>query len=207
WARDDHWEDLDDLLMEPDHAQAYMLGFQKVVPTGGRWLRIYGELAYLQSSTTYRSRRTVVTFYTHTPLIHGYTHRGQLLGAAIGPGSDAQVLGADLFADWGRLGLYVERIRHDNDAYYDTWARYYGYRGHDLELTTGVRHHFFDGDFHIGWGMSYGTRKNRSFLGLDGANWDLRTETNWALDLEVTWAPSISREPRKPTISTRPLDR
>ncbi|HEX6938338.1 MAG TPA: capsule assembly Wzi family protein [Longimicrobiales bacterium] len=207
WAREDHWADIDDLLMEPDHGQAYMLGFQKVVPTGGRWVRLYGELAYLQSATTYRSGRPGVTFYTHTPLVQGYTHRGQLLGAAIGPGSDAQLLGADLFGDWGMLGIHFERVRRDNDAYYENWARYYGYRGHDVELTAGVRHHFFDGDFDIGWGLTYSTRKNRNFLGLNGLSPALRVDTNWALDLVVTWSPDLRRIRRPPTLSTRSNDR
>ncbi|HEX7117811.1 MAG TPA: capsule assembly Wzi family protein [Longimicrobiales bacterium] len=207
WAREDHWEDLDDLLMEPDHAQAYMLGFQKVVPGDARWIRLYGELAHLQSSTTFRSRRPPVTFYTHTPLVQGYTHRGQLLGAAIGPGSDAQLIGVDVFGEWGLVGLHLERVRRDNDAYYETWARYYGYRGHDVELTAGVRHHFFDGDFDIGWGLTYSTRKNRNFIGLDGFSQALRVETNWALDLEVAWSPGVRRTRRPATLSTRADER
>src|SRR5690606_19519601 len=117
WARDDHWEDLDDLLMEPDHSQTYMLGFQKVVLAGPRWVRLYGELAHLQSSSTYRSGRGgPFIMYAHSQLRQGYTHRGQLLGAAIGPGSDAQILGADVFAPWGMAGLFLERVRWDNDA-------------------------------------------------------------------------------------------
>lgn len=208
WAREDHWDDIDDLIMEPDHGQAYMLGFQKVVPSGARWVRLYGELAYLQSSTTFRSGRGgPVVFYTHTPVLHGYTHRGQLLGAAIGPGSDAQILGADMFGRWGMVGLFLERVRWDNDAYYENWARFYGYRGHDVELTAGIRHQFFDGNFQIGWGLARSSRKNRNFLGLDGISPALRVETNWALDLAVSWSPGTRPAQLPPPVSARPDSR
>jgi hypothetical protein len=36
WAREDHWGDWIDLLREPDHSQAYMLGFQKIGTLGRR---------------------------------------------------------------------------------------------------------------------------------------------------------------------------
>lgn len=208
WAREDHWEDLDDLLMEPDHGQAYMLGFQKVVSSGARWVRLYGEAAHLQASNTYRSGRGApVTIYTHSQLLQGYTHRGQLLGAAIGPGSDAQILGADMFGRWGMVGLFLERVRWDNDAYYENWARFYGYRGHDVELTAGIRHQFFDGNFQIGWGLARSSRKNRNFLGLDGISPALRVETNWALDLAVSWSPGTRPAQLPPPVSARPDSR
>lgn len=208
WGREDHWDDWDDLIMEPDHSRAYMLGFQKVVPSGPRWVRLYGELVHLQTSSTYRSGRGgPIVMYTHYQLRQGYTHRGQLLGSSTGPGSDAQILGADVFGRWGMIGLFVERVLRDNDAYYQTWARYYGYRGHDVELTAGIRHQFFDGDFQIGWGLAYATRKNRNFIGLDGYSPGMRVDTNWSLELAVSWSPGPRPAPREAPVSARPASR
>lgn len=191
WAREDHWEDFEDLISEPDHSQAYMLGLQKVLTRDGYWLRIYGELAHLGTSTTVRSGRPGVTFYTHSQVKQGYTQRGQLLGAWIGPGSDAQAIGADLFRHWGSVGLLVERVRYDADTFYDAWARYYAFHGHDVELTAAVRQLLFLGPVDLSWQLGYSFRRNRNYIGLDGVTWDFQSEANWSLELGLTWYPDI----------------
>lgn len=188
WGREDNWDGLEDLIMEPDHSEGYTLGFQKMLPAGDRWIRFYGEWTNLETPPTYRTGRAGgIAFYVHHQIRQGYTQRGQLLGASIGPGSSAQFLGADLYDRWGRLGLFVERIRHDNDAYYNTWAFRYGYKGHDVELTGGIHHLFFDGPFRIGWGLAYSRRYNRNFLALMSPA--PRIENNWTFDLGVVWQP------------------
>lgn len=199
WAR----PGLRDVLWEPDLGQAYVLGFQKVAVLGPRWIRVYGELAHLTGSPTLPRDGGGVSFYTHPGVPQGHTHRGQLLGAAIGPGSDAQILGADLFFDWGRIGVFGERVRRDDDAYYAVWTRYYAARAHDLELTAGVRQLLFLHDFDLGWSIAYGSRDNRGFLGLDGYNWHFRDETNWSIGVDVSWRARTRRPPapRPPVIS------
>jgi hypothetical protein len=189
WGRNDHWGALKDLVSEPDHSQAYVLGFQKVSPAGANWFRLYGELAHLQASLPQYNTRGVGSLYTHGRVRHGYTHRGQLLGAGIGPGSDAQLLGADLITRGGRIGIFGERVRRDDDSYYRTWTRYYAMNGHDVELIAGVHQLLFRGEFDISWAASYAYRYNRNFVGLDGGNWDLLTESNLHLQLGLTWHP------------------
>lgn len=198
WARDDHWEDLEDLIKEPDHAQVYTLGLQKVVEfaragaPAHRWLRLYGELTHLEGALPLRSGRGVVTFYTNASVPQGFTHDGQLLGAAIGPGSDTQIVGADLFDGRGRIGLFAQRVRHDDDAYYANFARFYGQHGHDVELTAGARQLLMLGDLDIDWELTWSHRYNRHFDGLDAANFDaLFTESNVGLRLELGWRPRL----------------
>lgn len=191
WGREDHWGTWDDLVREPDHSQAYMLGFQKVTEAGApeRWVRIYGELVHLQASLPQYNTRGISSFYTHSRVSQGYTHRGQLLGAGIGPGSDAQILGADLINERGLFGLYLERARYDDDSYYRTWTRFYAMNGHDVEIRAGLRQMIRVGEFDISWRLSRAKRYNRHFLRLDGANWDLLTEHNTHFQLGVSWIP------------------
>lgn len=184
WAREDYAGNLDDLLKEPDHTQAYTLGFQKLFAQRDHWWRVYGELTHLGQSVTFRSGRGFFSYYTGGA---GHTHRGQLLGAAIGPGSDAQFLGTELYTANGRIGAYVERVRHDDDAYYTTWSRYYGETRHDVELTAGVHQLLFLGDFDLQWSLAYSHRYNRNFIGLDGANWRERVDRNWQMLLGLGW--------------------
>jgi hypothetical protein len=190
WAREDHWATWLDLLLEPDHSQAYMLGFQKVGRFSGADLRWFGELAHLQSSATLRGGRGDVTFYTHTQLRQGYTHGGQLLGAWIGPGSDAQLLGVERVAGVRMTGITVERVRFDDDAYYAQWGHVYGQNGHDVSLGAVVRHVEPVGPFSIAASVGVARRHNRNFIRFDGSHpGDFRGETNIHIDLDLRWQP------------------
>jgi hypothetical protein len=190
WGREDHWGDWHDLLLEPDHSQAYMLGFQKTGRFRDADLRWFGELAHLQSSLSLRAGRGVVTFYTHSQLTQGYTHRGQLLGAWIGPGSDAQVLGVER-VDAGRItGLMIERVRFDDDAYYNQWGRVYGHNGHDVSIGLALRHVEPLGAVSIAASAGVARRHNRNFVLFDGTHpGDFRAETNLHVDLDLRWRP------------------
>lgn len=193
WAREDHWADFANLLAEPDASQAYTLGFQRLVPVGSRWLRLAGELTHLSDALPINHvNRGVLSYYVHTQVRQGYTHRGQLLGAAIGPGSDAQYLAADLLAESIRTGLFLERVRYDDDAYNALFERTYGPDGHDLELTAGVRHARPVGALELDAELAYSRRYNRNFLGLDGVRPARRVEGNWYIRLGLAWDPGLA---------------
>lgn len=192
WAREDHWGDWIDLLREPDHSQAYMLGFQKTGTWRGAELRWFGELAHLQSALTLRGGRPAVTFYTHSEIRQGYTHRGQLLGAWIGPGSDAQILGVERSTPQRTTGLTIERIRFDADAYYNQWARFYGQNGHDVSLGATIAHREQVGPVTVHAGLGAARRHNRNFVYLRGEQPpDFRAETNVQFDLDLRWSPRV----------------
>jgi hypothetical protein len=191
WGRDDYSWDWEHFLKEPDHSQAYALGFQHLVPTGGNWLRLHGELTYLGAAAPLRSGSGAVTFYTHADLLPGHTHRGQLLGAPIGPGADAQFLGADLLTRHGLAGAYVERVRYNANAYYSSWARFYGAYGHDIELTGGVRFARAWRGAHLHALLTYSGRESRDFIGHDGVNWDFNRDHNLGLQLSGSVTPGI----------------
>ena len=199
WARNDGAQDFEDLIGEFDHSQAYTLGFQKVTRTGYGDLRVIGELTDLKSNVVdavngRSGRHGVNTYYTHGQVRQGHTNKGQLLGSWIGPGSDAQYLAIDLFMSRGRYGVFLERIRRDDDAFFRNRVYDYGFRGHDVELVAGVHASRGLGDLQIDGEASWGRRKNRNFLGLDGSYEDFRRDTNLSLDLTISWWPKPTRE-------------
>lgn len=170
YARDDHWEDFRDLLLEPDHSRAYGIGLQQVfrLEDDVRRVRVAAEATNLNSSATWMSGRPAVDFYTHSGVRQGHTHRGQLLGAPIGTGSDAQYVAADYILPRWLVGLSLERVRYDNDAYY-RYLRYpYTKGGHDAELTTTVRGAAFLAGVQLTAEIGYSFRHNRGFVGLPG---------------------------------------
>lgn len=119
WARADHGWDYRDYFLEPEHSSIYALGLRKVNPLArNRLLVLETEITNLQRSGTARVR-DVPTLYAHHLIPEGYTQRGRLVGAALGPGGNGQYGAVKLYAPWGRAGLSVQRRVVDNDAYYD----------------------------------------------------------------------------------------
>lgn len=196
WARNDHSWDLRDFILEPEHSQAYTLGFQKAFAlTGGQVVRLNGELTHLERSITYYMREGTPSYYVHFVMRDGYTQRGQVIGAGIGTGGDAQILGADLFTGWGSVGLYARRQVHDNDAHAallpdDYWR-------HDVSAGLGARGSVFLGpggllpsldlgSVQVQWLAEVMLERNRYFVFMN----DVR---NTHLELSLRWAPGSAR--------------
>jgi len=181
WARNDHSWDLTDFVREPEHSQAYTLGFRKAVEiSGNRVVTMTGELSQLEGSSTFQSRGVKVTYYAHHVVTQGYTHEGQLLGAGVGPGGNAQFLGVDLYSGRGKVGWFLERRIHDNDAYYD-WQEVNnrGYCCHDVSLTGGTSTLFFVDRFELEANASLTREMNRYFDGPHVWNVNLGVSARW----------------------------
>lgn len=135
----------------------------------------------------------------------GHTHRGQLLGAYIGPGSNAQYVALDRLAPARTWGFFAERVRRDDDTYFREHASAYGFRGHDVEWTLGARAGGWldvpalervTGPLAFGVTAGVSRRKNRNFTDLDGgANWSFLREWNGWADLYLVWDLRLRRGP------------
>jgi hypothetical protein len=194
WAREDYAWDLEDFLKEPDHARAYMLGFQKLVTRpDDSVFRFWGELTHLEGATaSLRSSRGVQTFYVHSRVQQGHTHRGQLLGAWVGPGSTGQVLGVDRYTRHGRIGGYVERVRYQADEYWNNFAHRFGVHGYDVEITAAAR-----GTTTIGRGLvaaaevAIARRYNPGFAEVFARDDPGDRDSNVRIDLALSWLPGL----------------
>jgi hypothetical protein len=188
WARDDYALDSADLLLEPDHAQAYTLGFVHVTHTGSKVLRFSGELTHLSNTERVPDeRRNPVVFYTHATVQQGHTHRGQPLGAVVGPGSDAQHLAVDLLGSGTLWGAYAERIRWDDDAYVRYKSDGFGVDGHDVELRVGARHARAWNHWRADVDVTLGARRSRLFTNLVTEVPDLSWEPNVRIEGSLSW--------------------
>lgn len=193
YARDDAWENVRDLTLEPDHSRAITGGLHKVFErANGDRLRVMAEASTLGSSSTFLSGRGKVHFYTHAEIRQGYTNRGRLLGAPIGVGSDAQYLGVDYLGRNFLAGISMERVRYDNDSFYDEYAERFTYGGHDTEITLGLRGGANIRDIQLIGELARSSRRNRQFLGLrDGTGYSL--ESNIGVSLGASWTPRTGR--------------
>jgi hypothetical protein len=193
WAREDAWLDLSDLAAEPDHSLGYVVGLQKAIDRGDDWLRVHAELFRLQvGSGSDRSQRNIVAFFTHDDVPQGYTHRGQLLGAAVGPGSNGERIGVEWFHQRGMTGAFASRTVYDQDAYYSryvTQGRTDGTDTRDWEYTVGVRQLYFLDPVELVATAAWSRRNNRTFLGLSGGG--DHPENNWSVELGARWSPPL----------------
>jgi hypothetical protein len=184
WARADVIGTWTEFLQEPDHAQGYLLGFQKVDAVGEAvTLRVHGELVHLQEKGEARpNSRPTTRFYLHSRVRQGYTHRGQLLGAFVGPGADAQFVALDALFRQGVVGAYFERVRRNELAADAFETRRVPFFEHDTELIGGVRALWLRGPLTMAAMVSRSLRLNRDFRGND---------VSWRTELQLGWSPGL----------------
>ena len=137
WARFEDPRGLRDLLEFPSHSQGYTMGLQWAHPLAGqRTFRLQSEVSYLEPSASLRVR-PVLTSYTSDQVPQGFTQRGQVLGASIGPGSSSQWLAGDVFGPSWRVGVFAGRVRYDNGTLYEPIIPVFKLQ--DVGLLGGVR--------------------------------------------------------------------
>lgn len=129
---------LREMLVEPQRHQGYTVGLQWVnTLSSATAFRLQGEATTLEQ-TPPSLRALMPSFYTSRFVPQGYTQRGQVIGAAIGPGSSSQFIAGDYLGSRWRLGLELGRIRWEDDAYYRT-PNGVSFAAHDVSLFAGLR--------------------------------------------------------------------
>jgi hypothetical protein len=129
---------LREMLVAPQLHQGFTLGLQWVNPlANGRAVRLQGEATMLEQ-TPPTIRATTPLFYTSRFVPQGYTQRGQVIGAAIGPGGSSQFLAGDYLAHRWRAGLELGRIRWEDESYYRS-PNGAAFVAHDVSIFAGLR--------------------------------------------------------------------
>jgi hypothetical protein len=120
----DHKQNLWDLFESPSHARAFTFGLIKIFNLDSRkneYVKFNFENTQLQQSAD-RIVRPAGAWYQHGFVLHGYTQMSQVIGAGIGPGSNAQTLEISLWRKTNVFGLQFERYSHNLDFVYDTYT-------------------------------------------------------------------------------------
>jgi hypothetical protein len=160
WGRQEQPASLRDFLQLPQHSRAYTVGLQYVRSAGeGKLLRLQSEITSLEPSQSFRVRE-IGEWYASRRVPQGYTHRGRVIGAAIGPSGSSQWAALDWRAqDWS-MGTFVGRIRWENEALYSYFDEF---RRPDLSLLPGVRGSLALGPLVLHGSYTYGVRLNYLF--------------------------------------------
>lgn len=139
FGRNDYSGNSRDLALEPEHSRAYILGVRKLFETGrkDKTVEVMAEQTNLQIPSTVMLREQG-SWYAHHQVRDGYTNRGQIIGAGIGPGANSQTIGLSLIEGLNKTGLLLERIVHNNDFYYNAFAPSRNFLRHWVDLSVGV---------------------------------------------------------------------
>jgi hypothetical protein len=165
WARDDFPISFAGLVRESERTQGWVWGFQKLLRAGDRLVRVQVESTRLHEARPIGSASGLPVWYVHANGVD-YTHDGQILGAAAGPGGESQRLAVDVLAAGGRVGGFVERTRRNEEIFWGVIEPRPGEDSkHDAELAVGYRQVLFLRNAELAFTVSYAYRWNRDFLG------------------------------------------
>jgi len=139
WSRVVLPNSLRSFLVAPQHSQGYTVGMQWLSARDAAQPAWRSQLEF----TNLEQLRTVrevspPSFYTSPVIPQGYTQRGQVIGATIGPGSSSQYVALDRIAPRWNIGLFSGRIRWHHDEFYPRPSGLAFY-AHDASFYAGLR--------------------------------------------------------------------
>lgn len=118
-AKNDFTGRFRNLLLQPENSRAYTIGFVKDISLAdGNLIKINYEHTNLTTNRGATLRPTP-SYYTHGISVSGYAQNGQLIGAALGPGSNADVLDINYFFKSGLIGVKLQRVRFNDDYFFE----------------------------------------------------------------------------------------
>lgn len=125
FGRRDHAYDWRDAIMSPEHARAYLMGFNKLVDLAhtSKDLQIRAEVTQQQESVNryIRYGGAGITWHTHGQ-VRGFTNHGQPLGVGIGTGSNIQTIEIALVERFEKMGILLERLENNQDFFYNAFG-------------------------------------------------------------------------------------
>ena len=139
FGRNDHSQNVNDLLQEPEHSRAFLIGGKKIFTTSKNTdVELMAEFTNLQLPTTFLVREQN-SWYVHHQVRHGYTHLGQIMGAGIGSGANSQTIAINWIKGIRRTGVMLERVVRNNDFYYAAFSPRHNFRNHWVDFSLNVR--------------------------------------------------------------------
>jgi hypothetical protein len=124
FGKNDHNLNWREFVLNPEHARAYLFGFQKLfeLPTLGKFMQVRGEVIQQKESINryirYQELGVINTSWLTHYQVRSFGNYGEVLGTGIGVGANAQILEASLVKGISKFGLLLQRIENHQDFYY-----------------------------------------------------------------------------------------
>jgi len=160
---EDQFNDLRDLIQDPDHEREYMIGFQKVFRRDPNTLDALRFEAINYQLPTLARVRYEGAVYLHGILRQGHTNRGQLLGASAGVGAAAaSTISWTRYTQQGRTTATFRRIVRDQQGDF-VGTGVINPRGSDIIVAAGLERMRFGRRADIGAKVEAMQDFNRNF--------------------------------------------
>ncbi|MCS5489191.1 capsule assembly Wzi family protein [Algoriphagus limi] len=122
FGRRDHAYDWREFILNPEHARAFIFGFNQLfeIPEMQKTIQIRSEITHQQESVNRYLRYGLSgagTWHTNGRA-RGFVNYGQPLGVGIGTGSNVQTLEISLVDGIDKMGVLFERLANNQDFYY-----------------------------------------------------------------------------------------
>jgi hypothetical protein len=200
FAREDFSFNTRDFINEPGHNGGYAFGFQKLSDAPYvDFVKTHLEFTNLTTSQLEQVRPQTF-FYTHGQIRQGHTNNGQIMGAAIGPGSNSQYFAMDTYIDNYKAGFFVQRVVNNDNFHFEQGSRsiapprdFGDYFRHRVDLSFGLNFLYGPGPFYINgrfaWtkAYNYGRFDYGEFSGVTIQNYERKDRTNVHFQIGVTY--------------------
>ncbi|NQZ75641.1 MAG: hypothetical protein HRT61_05950 [Ekhidna sp.] len=161
FARNDLPGTIVDLFENPERTRAVTMGLVKTFDFSNEHvLRLVYEHTKLNKIKMSTATIGHPTYYVHEIVDNGYTNNGQLMGAYIGPGSNAHHIRLQYFTEKGRIGVSFDRVRWNDDYFIDNFAGNPDLEPNDQRYRWGINYLRFIGNFVLDLDYQVGYRKN-----------------------------------------------
>ena len=118
YLREDHAFNLRDFIVQAEYTHAYVFGIRKLIPLkvhNDQFIQINLEITQIEQKSQDPDRTSKYLYVHYAGISQGYTNKGQLLGAGIGPGSNMQSLSVSWVKGLKTIGIELERLVQNND--------------------------------------------------------------------------------------------
>jgi hypothetical protein len=140
YGKNNRTGDIRNQLLDAARNRAYIFGLRKIIPfirSRNENLMISIEATQLQE-TNPTDIRNAESWYVNKYVRQGYTNRGEVLGAGIGPGGNLQTVDVSWVKGLKRLGIQFERYVHNNDFYFYAYETDKDSRRHWTDLSMSL---------------------------------------------------------------------
>jgi hypothetical protein len=127
-GRRDHSFNWREFMLNPEHARAYLAGFQKLFALSkpNTFIQIRGEMTHQQESVNRYIRYPGLignqTWHTHG-LARGFVNYGQSLGVGSGVGVNVQTFEISQIEGLNKIGVRLERLENHQDFFYRAFGQ------------------------------------------------------------------------------------
>lgn len=200
FVREDRSYNLRDFKNQPHHNSAYTFGFQKISQLP--WIDFLKTNVEITNLTTSQLNqvRPQNYIYTHSKIRQGHTNQGQILGAAIGPGSNSQFLSFDAYKGNYKFGIFAQRWVDNDNFHFDRGSRsispseeFGDYFRHRVNLNLGLDFLYGPGPFYLNgklmWtkAYNYGRFDYGEFSGVTIRNYEHKDLVNIQFQIGLTY--------------------